>query len=500
MYNSSKKLHEVIKRNRLLEIPYDTQWTDIDAMNSRKDFTYDPVNFPDLPEIVKDLHAHNQHYINIFDPAISNTKGYYPYDRGLEMDIFIKQLYNDDPLVGSVWPGTTVFPDFTNPNATLWWTEVAAKFNRIIDFEGIWIDMNEPSNFVDGSVKGCTNSSYDKPPYTPRVLGECLYSRTVCPSARQYISNQYNLHNMYGHFEAIASFNALKQIKKNKRPFVLSRSTFAGSGQFTAHWSGDIKSKWEDLFYTIPNMLNFNMFGISMVGSDVCGFGEDTTEELCIRWMQLGSFYPFMRNHNAEDAKDQDPAVFSKSAVEIFKKFLNVRYSLLPYLYTLYFKSHTQGETVVRPLFFEYTKDVNTHLIDKQFLFGPALMITPVLLQNATQVNAYFPDDTWYDYETGELIPGIVNITLDTPLDKINIHMRGGFIIATQIPSVTTFQSRRNPFNLIVALKEDPSNSYKYAQGYLYWDDGESYDSIEQGNFNYFIFNATQDDSMVINV
>lgn len=274
------------------------QWTDIDGMSAQMDWTFDQKNFAGLADILNDLHDHGQHYINIIDPAISNTVGYYPYDSGLKSDIFIKYSNKNEPLVGSVWPGTTVFPDFTNPNTTLWWTEQAIRFHNQIPFDGMWIDMNEPSNFVDGSTIGCTNSSLDNSPYTPRVRGSSLYTKTVCPSARQYISNHYNLHNMYGHFEAIASNNALKAINKNKRPFVLSRSSFAGSGQYAAHWSGDNRANWEDLYYSIPIMLNFNMFGITQVGSDICGFIGDTTEELCIRWMQLGSFYPFMRNHN----------------------------------------------------------------------------------------------------------------------------------------------------------------------------------------------------------
>ena len=151
--------------------------------------------------------------------------------------------------------------------------------------------MNEPSNFDDGSDVGCPNSTYDNPPYTPRVLDGHLYSKTLCPSSRQYISNHYNLHNMYGHFEAKATYNALVDVRPSKRPFVLTRSTFAGTGQYAAHWSGDNDANWDDLFYSIPNMLNFNMFGVSMVGSDICGFSGNTNEELCIRKYQTKIFF-----------------------------------------------------------------------------------------------------------------------------------------------------------------------------------------------------------------
>lgn len=244
-YNSDTKLKEVIRRNRAAKIPYDTQWTDIDAMSLRMDWTYDQKNFSKLPEIIKDLHDHGQHYVNIIDPAIRNLDGYYPYDSGLKKNVFIKLADSNTPLVGIVWPGTTVFPDFTHPNATEWWTDAAQKFHDQIAYDGIWIDMNEPSSFIDGSTVGCTKSIYDNPPYIPRVLGEKLSSKTICPSSRQYISNHYNLHNMYGHFEAISTYNALKKINPNKRPFLLTRSSYAGTGGYSAHWSGDNRaSKW----------------------------------------------------------------------------------------------------------------------------------------------------------------------------------------------------------------------------------------------------------------
>lgn len=140
-------------------------------MSERMDWTYDQKNFSGLPELVKDLHEHGQHYINIIDPAISTTRDYYPYESGLRSNVFIRLADKDEPLIGVVWPGTTTYPDFTHPNATSWWTELAKKYHDIVPFDGMWIDMNEPSNFVDGSVNGCTNSTYDNPPYTPRVLG-----------------------------------------------------------------------------------------------------------------------------------------------------------------------------------------------------------------------------------------------------------------------------------------------------------------------------------------
>ena len=138
-YNSAAELKKVINRTRTAGMPYDGQWTDIDAMEAKRDWTYDKENFAELPEIVDDLHQHGQHYVNIIDSAISNTNGYVPYESGLEADIFIKYEDSDEPLVGSVWPGDTVFPDFTNPNTTIWWTKCAADFYKLIPYDGLWI-------------------------------------------------------------------------------------------------------------------------------------------------------------------------------------------------------------------------------------------------------------------------------------------------------------------------------------------------------------------------
>jgi alpha-glucosidase (family GH31 glycosyl hydrolase) len=239
-YNNSTNLFNVITRNRKASIPQDGQWTDIDAMSAQYDWTFDSKNFANLSEIVNDLHSNGQHYINIIDPAIRNINGYYPFDLGVDNNVFIKDD-NDEILIGRVWPGDTAFPDFTNPNTTKWWSDVSLKFHSLIPFDGIWIDMNEPSNFVDGSINGCNlNSTLNSPPFVPtKISGGNLYSKTICPSATQYLSTHYNLHNMYGHYEAIATYKALLNIDNNKRPFVLTRSTFAGTGQYSAHWSGD---------------------------------------------------------------------------------------------------------------------------------------------------------------------------------------------------------------------------------------------------------------------
>ncbi|CAF4749314.1 unnamed protein product [Rotaria socialis] len=576
-YNNIDNLRAVVQRMRAAEFPYDVQWTDIDAMSSHLDFTYDQTNFNGLPDLIHSLQSEGKHYVNIIDPGISSTQPsgtYPPYDDGMKRAIFMTKFNSTEPITGQVWPGLTVFPDFTNASTIEWWTNIAATFHDIVPFDGIWIvrkyvlelvvhskksvmtliqfDMNEPSNFIDGSQDGCTNNSLDKPPFVPNVVGSSLSAKTLCPSAQHALSFHYNLHNMFGYFEAKATNLALQTIRQ-KRAFVLSRSSFAGSGQYTAHWTGDNRATFEDMYFSIPGtyinnaqmeedlfvfdfnkvflsldnrdyeptevsplvvkinnndnqqnlpqekhlfiflyilaILSFNMFGVPYVGADICGFGLDTTEELCTRWMQLGAFYPFMRNHNAIGQKDQDPAAFSLTTQQIMKQALLMRYSLAPFWYTLYHKAAMVSRTLVQPLHFEFPNDNNTLGIDQQFLIGSAILVSPSLVsvnrqRQTTTVHAYIPQDVWYQFPSGVKVQVAGIFTdLDAPLEKINVHVRGGFIIPMQIPGANLVMGRQNPFILLVA-----QSAAGNASGNLFWDDGDSIDSIETKTYNYFEF------------
>lgn len=233
-----------------------------------------------------------------------------------------------------------------------------------------------------------------------------------------------------------------------------------------------------------------NMFGIPLVGADVCGFFGSTTKELCIRWQQLGSFYPFSRNHNNANVIDQTPVDFDEEALVIIRSALLERYRLLPHLYTLFYKAHISGETVARPLHFEFPSDPATAAINEQFLWGSSLLVSPVLYEGRNFVNAYFPDALWYDLWTGRLpgeehpLPG--RVVLEAPLNKINVHVRGGSIIPMQEPSTTTIASRRQPFQLLIALDD-----HMTATGTLYLDDGESLGTLEQDAYAVIDFHAS---------
>ncbi|XP_040043282.2 lysosomal alpha-glucosidase [Gasterosteus aculeatus] len=490
-YQTSNSTWEVVKSLRNYGIPQDVQWNDIDYMDRFMDFTFDPDKFGTLPDLVKDLHAHDQRYVMILDPGISSSQpegSYWPYDEGLRRNVFIKDA-EGKPLIGKVWPGLTAYPDFSDEATHEWWYENLRRFHEKVPFDGLWIDMNEPSNFLDGSTDGCPSNSLENPPYTPGVLGGLLRAKTVCASAQQNLSVHYNLHSLYGLMEAKASASALRRIVA-KRPFVISRSTFPSQGMYSGHWLGDNRSLWKDLYTSIAGILTFNLLGIPLVGADICGFSEEPQEELCVRWTQLGAFYPFTRNHNALDTQPQDPTAFSPLARTAMKQALLLRYSLFPVLYTLFHHAHAHGRTVARPLMFEFPKDVRTYGIDKQFLWGKSLLVTPVLDPGVDYVDGYFPRGLWYDFFTGDSLRSEgEELRLRAPLDKINLHLREGSITPTQAPNRTLWVSSGQPLHLISALSDGDGS----AAGDLFWDDGESVDTYESGLYSYIVFSVAQD-------
>jgi len=362
------------------------------------------------------------------------------------------------------------------------WVTLIKEFRDLLDFDALWIDMNEPANFVAGDInEGCTQSALNNPPYVAGIYGGSLSDKTLCPDHRDSVSTQYNTHSLFGWFQSEPTYAGIQAAHPGKRAFVLSRSTFPGSGKYVSHWLGDNYSQWTNLHLSIIGLLAFNHFGIPFIGADICGFNGDSNAELCQRWQQLGAFYTFSRNHNGIGYRDQDPAAFGPEVAASTKKALELRYKFLPHLYTLFYFHNTQGNTVIRPLWHEFPTDANTAGIDTQFLWGEAFMISPALDNGQTTVNAYFPDARWFSVNDGTEIPSSYRgntASLPTPLDVIQLHVRGGYIFPQQDPALNTDLSRQNPITLLVA--PDDNNE---AEGHLFYDDGESLNVLESGAY-----------------
>lgn len=269
-----------------------------------------------------------------------------------------------------------------------------------------------------------------------------------------------------------ASREAMLNRRPDKRPLVITRCTFAGAGAHVGHWLGDNLSQWDKYRRSIAQMLAFaSIFQIPMVGSDVCGFGGNTTEELCARWALLGGFYPFFRNHNSIDSIPQEFYRW-KSVTEAARKIIDIRYRMLDYLYTAFHRQSVTGEPFLQPMFYLYPSDANTYENEAQFFYGDSILVSPVTDQGQTSVEAYFPDDLFYDWFTGVVVHGNEEkVKLDNlQSTDIPIHIRGGSVIPLRSKSaMTTTELRRRGFEIVVA-----PNANGYARGELYLDDGES--------------------------
>lgn len=315
------------------------------------------------------------------------------------------------------------------------------------------------------------------PPYVLNNVqpGHDLAVHAISPNAT-HIDNilEYDVHNLNGHQILNATYSGLLQVFPQKRPFILGRATFAGSGKYAAHWGGDNNSKWADMFFSISQALSFSLFGIPMFGVDTCGFSGNTDEELCNRWMQMSAFFPFYRNHNVIKSLPQEPYRW-ESVTAATKKAMSIRYSILPYMYTLFHSAHTTGSTVLRALAWEFPTEPHLASVDTQFLLGPDVMVIPVLEPGVDSVKGVFPGlavgQVWYDWysQTPVNAEAGVNTTIPAPLGHIPVYIRGGSILPMQEPALTTRDARKTDWSLIVATSRNGT-----AKGELYLDDGES--------------------------
>ncbi|OVA03647.1 Glycoside hydrolase [Macleaya cordata] len=512
-YRNVSVVEAVVENYRKAQIPLDVIWNDDDHMDAAKDFTLDPINFP-RPKLLKFLdkvHSHGMKYIVLIDPGIAVNSSYGVFERGMADDVFIK--YEGEPFLAQVWPGPVYFPDFLNPKTVSWWTDEIARFHKLVPVDGLWIDMNEASNFCSGKCKivknkkcpgdpgwvccldckNITKTRWDDPPYKINASGvhAPLGFKTIATSATHYNGVlEYNAHSLYGFSHAIATHKALHGLE-GKRPFILTRSTFVGSGHYAAHWTGDNKGTWQDLKYSISTMLNFGIFGVPMVGSDICGFYPAPTEELCNRWIELGAFYPFSRDHANYYSPSQELYVWD-SVAESARNALGMRYKILPYLYTLNYEAHVSGAPIARPVFFSFPNFTESYGLSTQFLLGSSVMVSPVLKKGTSKVTALFPPGTWYNLfdMTQTVIGNGRHITLDAPLHVINVHVYQNTILPMQQGGLTSKEARMTPFTLVVTFPSGASEGD--AKGKLYLDDDELPEmKLGNGYSTYIEFYAT---------
>lgn len=404
-YTTQEDVEEIAGKMRKLDIPCDSIHFDIDYMQDYKVFTWNEKRYHgDAAEFLRSLTERGFKPVTINDPGVKQEKGYSIYEEGVEQGYFAKTP-EGEVYINAVWPGDAAFPDFGNPKTRKWWGD---RHSFLLDkgVRGIWNDMNEPASFKGPLPDDVVFTDEDSP------------------------ADHRRMHNLYGHLMAKATYEGLMRLD-GRRPFVITRACYAGTQKYATCWTGDNHSIWAHLQMAIPQLCNLGLSGMPFAGTDIGGFGSDTTEELLLRWVQVGCFSPLFRNHSAMGCRQQEPWQFGKRAVEIYRKYVKLRYHWIPYLYDLFWEEERAGAPILRPLVFHYEKDSVAQTCNDEFLFGDRILVAPVVSQGTAKRMVYLPAGEWYDYWTGEKLTGESWIIRDAPIDICPIYVKAGSVIPT---------------------------------------------------------------------
>lgn len=398
-YYTQDEVLDIADKFRELDIPCDVIHMDIDYMNGYRVFTFDDKKFPDVKGLSEKLADRGVKLISIIDPGVKKDEDYFMYKEGMEMDAFAHDI-DGSVYENAVWPGTSVFPDFTKQSVRSWWGD-KTKILLEHGISGIWNDMNEPASF-NGPLPDDVQFEYGA---------------------------HEKVHNIYGHFMAKATYEGLAKNDGGKRPFVLTRAAYAGSQKYCGGWTGDNHSIWAHIALSLEQVCNLSVSGLAMCGSDIGGFGSDTTPELLVRFYEAAVFVPFFRNHSAMGTRRQEPWQFDETTIDAVRKTVKLRYRFIPYIYDLAHECEKTGAPIVRPLVYEYPADKHVRNIFDEYMLGSFVLVAPVIAPGKEAREVYLPDGDWYDYYTGEKYSGGRYILADAPLDKVPVFIKAGAII-----------------------------------------------------------------------
>jgi alpha-glucosidase len=457
-YFPEARVREIANTFREHKIPADVIYLDIDYQKDYAPFTIDTEKFPNFQGMIRDLGQQGFKVILITDLHIKKQPGYKPYDEGMAQDNFVKAA-DGSVFVGKVWPGDSVFPDFTLERVRRWWGTLYKDFVDM-GVAGFWNDMNEPAVFerADKTMPLDNRHRVD-------------WGGTLPHSA---------VHNVFGMENARATYEGLLRLRPNDRPFVLTRAAYAGAQRYAASWTGDNTSSWNHLRMMTPTLLNLGLSGYPLVGADIGGFAGSPPPDLLTRWLELGVFTPIYRDHTTKGTLDQEPWVHGPEQEAIRRRYIELRYRLLPYIYTGVAETARTGIPLMRPVFLEYPQDERFYTEQDtaflpEYLFGRDFLVAPRVTEMLDPLEIDLPAGSWYDYWTGAKLAGGTDIKVNPPLDTLPLYVRGGAIIPQQPVVQYTSQKPDGPLELRVYPGDD-------CRGSLYLDDGVSF-AYQKGNY-----------------
>ncbi|QMS88302.1 DUF4968 domain-containing protein [Nostoc edaphicum CCNP1411] len=429
-YESENVVRELAKEFRQRRIPCDVIHLDIDYMRGYRVFTWSPQRFPNPAKLISDLAKDGFKTVTIIDPGVKYEPeaNYDVFDQGIEKDYFVRKA--DGALFhGYVWPEKAVFPDFLRPDVSNWWADLHKSLTDI-GVAGIWNDMNEPA--INDRPFGDDGEKIWFPLDAPQGGGGENSKFKIQNSKLRIDVTHTEVHNLYGLMMAKACYEGLQRHRSSERSFVLTRSGYAGVQRWSSVWMGDNQSLWEHLEMSLPMLCNMGLSGVAFVGCDIGGFAGNATAELFARWMQVGMLYPLMRGHSAMSTARHEPWVFGDRVEDICREYINLRYQLLPYIYTLFWEAVTTGAPILRPLLYHFPNDPKTYTLYDQVLLGASLMAAPIYRPGVEHRSVYLPAGTWYDWWSGDRYEGPIHILAHAPLERMPLYVRGGAIVPMQ--------------------------------------------------------------------